>query len=100
MEVNIMGCGGCGKKKGVQINRNVVAPKSRSVMPQQATRILSPVSKKSVTMKPQLQSILNDRQVSVRCPICTTVLRRVARPGQGEFLQCANPRCNYVRKNR
>ena len=95
-----MACGGCSKKKGIQINREVTVPipKSRPMIPSGAVKVPTPVHKVTTTAKSLLAK--NNTVSKVRCPMCSTVLRRVARPGQGEFLQCSNPKCGYVRKNR
>ena len=77
-----MACGSC-KKRRMQNVKRVVNPSASKL--------------KKTTLKPKLKS-LTRADTGLRCPTCQAALRRVSRIGQGELLQCSNPRCTYVRK--
>ena len=75
-----MACG-C-KKKSITVN-----------LPNQSKP--TPIMNRQIT-QPQPRSLLT--VMPNRCPLCSTGLRRISRPGQGELLQCMNPKCGYLRK--
>lgn len=90
-----MACGGCGKKKIQVINTNVNtgAASSKRHLSAKTGRV------SATKTKSDIQSIASTA-TPAKCPVCSTPLMKVTRVGVGDLLQCANPRCGYVRKNK
>lgn len=85
-----MGCSGCQKRRAMV--------KMTSLRGSKASREARPV-KRSLSANPRFaQQPEEARPTLARCPVCMMVLRRVARKGQGDLVQCPNPQCNYIRK--
>ena len=89
-----MACGGCGKKAKIVRTGDVSkSVKKKGVLP--STRVIK-VGRK----KPKRKPVSVRAQATNKCPTCGSILKKIARVGKGDMLQCVNKQCGYLRKLR
>ena len=86
-----MACGSCKKRQ----SQYVINTAQSQIVGQPIKRQTGQAQRPVKSPPKPIQRVLG-----ARCPLCHAVMRRISKPNQGEMLQCVNPRCGHIRKNK